>query len=48
VLREVARVLEVPPAELLPESMLPVAAEREDLAATTILTYRAGCHTAGG
>src|SRR6266536_2329249 len=36
VLREVARVLEVPPAELLPESMLPEAAEREHPAAKAI------------
>jgi hypothetical protein len=42
VLREVARVLEVPPAELLPESMLPVAAEREDPAATTIRLLLSG------
>jgi transcriptional regulator with XRE-family HTH domain len=42
VLREVARVLEVPPAELLPESMLPVAAEREDPVATTIRLLLSG------
>jgi transcriptional regulator with XRE-family HTH domain len=36
VLREVARVLEVPPAELLPESMLPEAAEQEHPAAKAI------------
>jgi transcriptional regulator with XRE-family HTH domain len=42
VLREVARVLEVPPAELLPESMLPVATEREDPAAATIRLVLSG------
>ena len=36
VLREVARVLEVPPAELLPESMFPEAAEQEHPAARAI------------
>lgn len=36
VLREVARVLEVPPAELLPESMFPEAAEQEHPAAKAI------------
>jgi hypothetical protein len=42
VLREVARVLEVPPAELLPESMRPVAADREDPAAKTIRLVLSG------
>jgi transcriptional regulator with XRE-family HTH domain len=36
VLREVARVLEVPPGELLPESMFPQAAEQEHPAARAI------------
>jgi len=42
VLREVARVLEVPPAELLPESMLPEAADREHPAAKAIRLVLSG------
>jgi transcriptional regulator with XRE-family HTH domain len=42
VLREVARVLEVPPAELLPESMFPEAAEHEHPAARTIRLVLSG------
>jgi transcriptional regulator with XRE-family HTH domain len=42
VLREVARVLEVPPAELLPESMLTEAAEQENPAATALLLALSG------
>jgi transcriptional regulator with XRE-family HTH domain len=42
VLREVARVLEVPPAELLPESMLPEAAEQENPATRALRLVLSG------
>jgi transcriptional regulator with XRE-family HTH domain len=47
VLREVARVLEVPPAELLPESMFPEAAEQEHPAAKAIRLALSGHPTLG-
>jgi transcriptional regulator with XRE-family HTH domain len=42
VLREVARVLEVPPAELLPESMLPEAPEQENPATKALRLILSG------